>query len=116
MPDPDLEIQIILAISVMLNLALGFLVVAKYINIRPPEPSISRPRDLEFARYSGAILVGFWGGIVGNAFVSSMFEIQKQNTSPWFYTSVFVICAVGGILITLMLYKSIMNALSSETS
>lgn len=105
------ELVPLFLISLLLNLALGFLVVGKYVTDIKPSPTRKIPKDIEFVKYCAAILLGFWGGIVGNAFVTAMFKVQESFINTWwFWPAMFIICAIGTILFTLKIYSAIEQA------
>jgi uncharacterized membrane protein YeaQ/YmgE (transglycosylase-associated protein family) len=85
-------------ISLMANLVLGLIAIG--ILIKAPKKT---PKNPEAVKYLGAIILGYLGGIIGNMWVSSIFELSNFYSSFFTVSTTFYVSTAAAIILLWML-------------
>lgn len=93
------SLELVLGVSLILNFLLILYGFTKFVKPR------KKVKNQESVNFFGAIIIGYLGGFIGNAFTTSLFEISKGMTLPWFNKAAFIVSAICFVVIFYLLYN-----------
>jgi cytochrome c oxidase assembly factor CtaG len=97
-------IEILLSISILANLILGFFVIGTVIRYHPKEIK-RREKNETGALFFASIAIGGLFGFIGNLFASSVFEIAKSSSS--FAWTIPVLLFLTGLIFLWVVVKTV---------
>jgi len=100
MADYEFWISMVFGISFVINFLVGITAIGRL--TRGPRPAA---RDYNSPRFIGGLLLGFFGGVMANVFLTLFFEGPAPGNIPaygWMAWAVVVLA--GGIIITILYF------------
>jgi formate/nitrite transporter FocA (FNT family) len=97
-------LEIAFGVALILILFMSLLLIGCFIKPRTKPQTAKKTKEFELMI---AILIGYLGGILGNAFVISLFEVGRQYQPPWFFPAIFVITSVFSVVFIIRVFQFI---------
>ena len=100
MPDYEFWISVVFGVSFVINFLVGIMAIGRLTSV----PGSAAARDYNSPRFIGGLLLGFFGGVMANVFLTLLLEGINPGIITGYGLEAWAVILLAGCVITTILY------------